>query len=214
VARRIGQSLGDGRCSAPAAERNRGLILEVLTRVLPPHGLVLEVGSGTGQHAVHFAKFLPQLVWQPSDPDAECRRSVSSWIRHEGLGNVRQPVALDVRERPWPVAVVDAVVCINVVHVSPWAAMLALLDGTRGILVEEGVLFLYGPYRRRGRATAPSNEKFDAELRAHDPEWGLREVEEVADAAARLGFALREVVDMPANNLSLVFRATRERGAS
>jgi len=214
VAWRMGENLGDGRCSAPAAERNRGPILDVLKRVLPPQGLVLEIGSGTGQHAVHFAKFLPRLVWQPSDLDPEYRRSVSAWTRHEGMANVREPVALDVRQRPWPIARADAIVCINVVHVSPWAATLALIDGARTVLSERGVLFLYGPYRRAGHATAPSNEKFDAELRAHDPQWGLREVEDIAEAAARAGFALCEVVEMPANNLSLVFRTTQEQVVS
>ena len=211
---RISENLGDGRCSAPAAERNRGPILDVLKRALPPQGLVLEIGSGTGQHAVYFAKFLPRLIWQPSDADPEYRRSVSAWIRHEGVTNAREPVALEVRQHPWPIATADAIVCINVVHVSPWAATLALLEGARTVLAENGVLFLYGPYRRRGRATAPSNEKFDADLRAHDPQWGLREVEDVAEAAARAGFALREAIEMPANNLSLVFRARQEQAAS
>lgn len=210
---RIGDSLGDGRYSAPAAERNKGPILDALSRVLPAQGLVLEIGSGTGQHVVHFAKSLPRLVWQPSDPDPELRASVSCWIRHHALANVREPVALDVRERPWPVAAADAIVCINVVHVCPWAATLALLDGARATLGPGGVLFLYGPYRRRGYVTAASNEKFDADLRAHDPEWGLREIETVAEAAARTGLALSEIVDMPANNFSLVFMP-RERAAS
>jgi SAM-dependent methyltransferase len=180
----------------------------VLQRVLPPRGLVLEIGSGTGQHVAHFAKALSQLSWQPSDPDAGNRRSIALWSRVEELGNVRAPLALDVRERPWPIDAADAIVCINVVHVSPWAATLALFDGAREILPREGVLFLYGPYRRGGRHTAPSNEKFDADLRAHNPEWGLRDIEELAEVADRIGFALVEIVDMPANNFSLVFRKT------
>jgi SAM-dependent methyltransferase len=167
---------------------------------------VLEIGSGTGQHVVHFAKALSQLSWQPSDPDAENRRSIALWSRVEGLGNVKPPLALDLRERPWPIVAADAIVCINVVHVSPWAATVALFDAARNLLPREGVLFLYGPYRRGGRHTAPSNEKFDADLRAHDPEWGLRDVDELTDVAARAGFAVAEIVDMPANNFSLVFR--------
>jgi SAM-dependent methyltransferase len=208
MAWKIGERLPDGRWVAPAAERNKGPILEVLQRVLPPRGLVLEIGSGTGQHVVHFAKALSQLSWQPSDPDPENRQSIALWSRDEELGNVRAPLALDVRERPWPIDAADAIVCINVVHVSPWAATLALFDGVREVLPPEGVLFLYGPYRRGGRHTAPSNEKFDADLRAHNPEWGLRDIDELAEVAARVGFALAEIVDMPANNFSLVFRKT------
>ena len=208
MAWKIGERLPDGRWVAPAAERNKGPILEVLQRVLPPRGLVLEIGSGTGQHVVHFAKALSQLSWQPSDPDAENRQSIALWSRLEELGNVRAPLALDVRERPWPIDAADAIVCINVVHVSPWAATLALFDGVREMLPPEGVLFLYGPYRRGGRHTAPSNEKFDADLRAHNPEWGLRDIGELAEVADRVGFALAEIVDMPANNFSLVFRKT------
>jgi SAM-dependent methyltransferase len=208
VAWKIGERLPDGRWVAPAAERNKGPILEVLQRVLPPRGLVLEIGSGTGQHVVHFAKALSQLSWQPSDPDAENRQSIALWSRVEELGNVKPPLALDVLVRPWPIDAADAIVCINVVHVSPWAATLALFDGVREVLPPEGVLFLYGPYRRDGRHTAPSNEKFDADLRAHNPEWGLRDVDELAEVADRVGFALAEIVDMPANNFSLVFRKT------
>ena len=208
MAWKIGERLADGRWVAPEAERNKGPILEVLQRVLPPRGLVLEIGSGTGQHVVHFAKALSQLSWQPSDPDAENRQSIALWSRIEALGNVRAPLALDVRERPWPIDAADAIVCINVVHVSPWAATLALFDGVREMLPPEGVLFLYGPYRRGGRHTAPSNEKFDADLRAHNPEWGLRDIDELAEVADRVGFALAEIVDMPANNFSLVFRKT------
>jgi SAM-dependent methyltransferase len=169
---------------------------------------VLEIGSGTGQHVVHFAKVLSQLSWQPSDPDAENRRSIALWSMVEERGNVRAPLALDVCKRPWPINAADAIVCINVVHVSPWAATLALFGGAREVLPPEGVLFLYGPYRRGGRHTAPSNEKFDADLRAHDPEWGLRDVDELSEIADRGGFALAEIVDMPANNFSLVFRKT------
>ena len=208
MAWKIGERLPDGRWAAPAAERNTGPILEVLQRVLPPRGLVLEIGSGTGQHVVHFAKALSQLSWQPSDPDAENRQSIALWSRLEALDNVEPPLALDVLVRPWPIDAADAIVCINVVHVSPWAATLALFDGVREVLPPEGVLFLYGPYRRGGRHTAPSNEKFDADLRAHNPEWGLRDIGELADVADRVGFAPAEIVDMPANNFSLVFRKT------
>ena len=168
--------------------------------------MVLEIGSGTGQHVVHFAKALPQLSWQPSDPDADNRQSIALWSRAERLSNVRAPLGLDVRERPWPITAADAIVCINVVHVSPWPATLALFDTARHVLPPGGVLFLYGPYRRGGRHTAPSNAKFDAELRAHDPEWGLRDVDDLSATADRAGSTLAEIVAMPANNFCLVFR--------
>jgi SAM-dependent methyltransferase len=206
LAWQIGEELGDGRWRAPSAERNRGPILEVLMRVLPPRGLVLEIGSGTGEHVAHFAKALPQLTWQPSEPDATFRDSIALWVRHEQLGNVREPLALDVRERPWPVDAADAVVCINVIHVSPWATTLDLLAGAQDILPAGGVLYCYGPYRRHGRHTAPSNEAFDAKLRAYDPAWGLRDIEQISAAADRVGMDLAEVVDMPANNFSLALR--------
>jgi hypothetical protein len=155
---------------------------------------------------VHFARSLPRLRWQPSDLDPELRRSTSLWIRHEALSNVSEPIALDIMRRPWPIAAADAIVCINVLHVSPWESGLALLEGARDSLAPGGVLFLYGPYRWRNLPTAPSNEKFDADLRAHDPAWGLREAEAVAETAAGNGLALVETVAMPANNLSLIFR--------
>jgi SAM-dependent methyltransferase len=206
--RKRGEKLPDGRWQAAPAERNKGAILEVLQRVLPRSGLALEIASGTGQHAVHFARALPALAWQPSDADPDFRRSVALWVGHEGLSNVRDPLPLDVRELPWPVARADAVVCINMIHVAPWAATAALFRGAAAILPEGGVVFLYGPFRRSGRHTAPSNEAFDAQLRAQDPEWGLREVEEVGRAARTEGIDLVETIAMPSNNFSLVFRRT------
>ena len=203
---RIGDELDDGRCHAPSAKRNRDAILAVLERVLPRQGFVVEVGSGSGQHATFFAKALPGLTWQPSDIDAEMRRSIRAWIVEERAGNVRDPIALDVREHPWPVEEADAIVCINVLHVAPWAATQHLFAGADEVLSRSGVVYLYGAYRRGGCHTAPSNERFDAELRSFDPQWGLRDVDEVQEAASRAGFALSELVEMPANNLSLVFR--------
>lgn len=209
MSRPIGEEGRDGARFAESAERNKGPILEVLKRVLPCEGLVLEIASGTGQHAVHFAAALPRVAWQPSDVDASLRDSVSSWVRASGLANVRDPVALDVTRRPWPVAAADAVVCINMIHIAPWEAALALLKGAASILREGGVLYLYGPYRRRGAHTAPSNERFDAELRSRDPRWGVRDLEAVVDVARANGLALREVAEMPANNLSVVFEKTK-----
>ena len=194
------------RLEAPAAERNKGPILEVLRRVLPASGLVLEVASGTGQHVVHFARHLPGLDWQPSDADPRALDSVAAWIAHAGVANIRAPLALDVVNRPWPVREADAVVCINMIHIAPWHAAGALVEGAGGVLPAGGVLFLYGPFRRGGRHTAPGNEAFDADLRARNPEWGVRDLEAVGELAADNGFMLQELVPMPANNLSVVFR--------
>ena len=194
------------RRTAPAADRNKEPILAVLRRVLPESGLVVEIASGTGQHVVHFARALPGLEWQPSDPDPEARSSIAAWIAHERLPNVRPPLVLDVGSEPWPVDRADAVVCINMIHISPWAATLNLMTGAARLLPIDGVLFLYGPFRRSERETAPSNEAFDAQLRRQNPEWGLRDLEAVASAAERTGFDLIEIAEMPANNLSVVFR--------
>jgi SAM-dependent methyltransferase len=189
---------------AAAAERNKGPILAVLERILPRAGLVLEIASGTGQHVVHFAKALPQLTWQPSDADSLFHDSIRAWIEQEGVRNVHAPIGLNVCKLPWPVARVEAVLCINMIHVAPWQATEALLTGADEVLSPHGVLFLYGPFRRFGCHTAPSNEAFDAQLRANDPTWGLRDLEAVADLAGTLGFAVAEIVDMPANNFSVV----------
>jgi SAM-dependent methyltransferase len=201
----IGEERPDGRWHAPSADRNQAPILGVLKRVLPLRGRVLEIGSGTGQHVALFAKEFPRLAWQPSDADAGFQRSIALWSQAEGVTNVAPPLHFDVRDLPWPVVAVDAVVCINVIHVAPWEVAEALFIGARSVLAPGGVLFLYGPYRCAGRPTAPSNERFDAVLRAHDPQWGLRGVEEVVEVAERNGFACTERIDMPANNLSLVF---------
>jgi SAM-dependent methyltransferase len=196
--------LSDERHCAPAAERNKGPILEVLRSVLPSAGLVLEIASGTGQHAAFFAEALPALEWQPSETDAEALPSISAWSR--GLANVRAPLVLDVRVRPWPVDRADAIVCINMIHIAPWQAALALLQGAGELLPARGVLVLYGPYRRFGRHTAPSNEAFDASLRERDPQWGVRDIEALAAAASEQGLELEQTIAMPANNFSLVLR--------
>lgn len=206
MAWRIGEDLPDGRQEAPAAIRNRDPILAVLRRVLPARGRVLEIGSGTGQHAVHFAAALPGLTWQPTDADPAMRASIAAWISAAQLANVAPPLTLDIQVRPWPVHEADAIVCINVLHVSPWRASEALCSGAARILPTGAPLVLYGPYRREGVVTAASNERFDAQLRAHDPAWGLRGVEDVAATAAAAGLDLAETVEMPANNLTLVFR--------
>lgn len=207
----VGQKLDDGRWFTASADRNKGPILAQLERTLPSAGLVLEIGSGTGQHVAHFAKAFPELTWQPSDSDAAFRESIRSWVGRENLGNVRAPVDLDVCRFPWPVTHADAVLCINMIHVAPWAATEALLRGARKALIHGGMLFLYGPYRRFGRHTAPSNEAFDVQLRANDPAWGLRDLEAVVELAGTAGFELAEIVDMPANNFSVVLLSEADR---
>jgi cyclopropane fatty-acyl-phospholipid synthase-like methyltransferase len=196
----------DDRRSAPAALRNRDPILAVLREVLPAHGLVLEIASGTGEHVVHFARHLPNLVFQPSDPDAGARASVTAWIAESGLANVRAPLMLDAASPPWPVTAADAIVCINMIHISPWRSTEGLFAGAAAVLPAGAPLALYGPYRRHGVPTAPSNEEFDISLRARDPAWGLRQLDDVAALAEQSGFALDRVVEMPANNLTVVFR--------
>ncbi|HEX5128275.1 MAG TPA: DUF938 domain-containing protein [Usitatibacter sp.] len=196
----------DARETAPSAERNKQPILDVLARVRPPAGLVLEIGSGTGQHVAHFARALPKLTFQPSEMDAGKHASIAAWTSHERLGNVRPPLAFDVTRLPWPVEGADAIVCINVIHISPWEATLGLMRGAGAMLQAGGVLVTYGPYRRGGAQTAPSNEAFDASLRQRDPRWGVRDLEAVAAAAAENGLELEETVPMPANNFTLVFR--------
>jgi len=202
-----GEKTADGKWSITAAERNKEPILGVLARVLPSRGLVLEVASGTGQHVMHFAEALPDLTWQPSDPDAELRESIALRIQEERRANVNGPIDFDVTKLPWPLQTADAVVAINLIHVAPWSATLALFEGAKALLsTTQDVLLLYGPYRRFGRHTSQSNAQFDLDLRTHNPEWGLRDLEAVSDIATGTGFILAETVQMPANNFSLVFR--------
>ena len=191
---------------ADATERNREPIAAVLRDILPERGLALEVASGTGEHAVHFAREFPKLLWQPSDPEPAARRSIEAWRAEAGLFNLLPPVSLDARAAEWPVVQADAVLCINMVHISAWAATAGLLRGAGRLLPPGAPLYLYGPYRQEGVETAPSNEAFDESLRARNREWGLRTVEEVAEEAGAHGLALESTVPMPANNLSLLFR--------
>ncbi len=199
---------GDPRAFSPASQRNRQPILEVLARVLPGSGLVLEVASGSGEHALWFAQHLRPLAWQPSDPDPACRRSIAAHAAGVHCPALKPPLDLDVTEAIWPIERADAIVCINLVHIAPWTATEGLMAGSARCLPPGGVLYLYGPYRRGGKHTAPSNAAFDESLRAHDPAWGLREVEAVAELAAGHGLALGEIVEMPANNLSLILTRT------
>ena len=191
---------------APAAARNRQPILDVLRTCLPATGLVLEVASGTGEHAVHFAQALPALVFQPTDPGVEQRASIDDWTQTLGLPNVRPALALDASAEPWPVDRADAVVCINMIHIAPWSATIGLMRGAARLLAPGSVLFLYGPYHRDGRPTSPGNEAFDQSLRQQNAAWGIRDLEDVTALGKREGFAVDRAVDMPANNLSVVFR--------
>lgn len=195
----------DLRRFAAATARNREPILEVLRRVLPATGTVLEIASGTGEHAVHFARHLPALEWQPSDADDDAFVSIASWRDHEQLANLRAPLHLDVTSEAWPVDTVAAIFCANMIHIAPWACAVGLLAGAGRHLRAGGVLVTYGPYRIDGQQTAPSNERFDADLRARDPSWGVRDLSDVTAHAERHGLHLRERVDMPANNFTLVF---------
>ncbi len=192
-----------GSRHAPATLRNRDAILAVLRQVLPQQGLVLEVASGSGEHCAFLSQALPALRFQPSDPDAEARASTDAWCA--GLTNVAPALALDCTA-PWPALKAQAVLCINMVHISPWAATLGLLAGAAATLPPGAPLYLYGPYRQQGVPFAESNAAFDASLRARDPAWGIRQLEEVSAAASAAGFGPPEVTPMPANNLSVVFR--------
>ena len=194
-----------GLLTSAAAERNKDPILRVLESVLPATGRVVEIASGTGQHVCHFAAAMPGLRWQPTEPDSAARAAMIARIRAAGLGNVDAPVALDVHDAHWPVDdAIDAIVCINMIHISPWSATTALCAGAARHLRPGGLLVTYGPYFENGTAVQ-SNLDFDVSLRRRDSAWGLRDLDDVTRVAAGHGLARREVVRMPANNLSVVF---------
>jgi len=219
--------------SSPAAQRNREPIAAVLADWLPATGLVLEVASGSGEHARFFAQAFPQLEWQPTDPDPAAVSSIEAWRADSGLPNLREPMILDAAAATWPVDQADGVVNIkmdsdscdnpksaekgdfnvvlnlNMVHISPWSAALGLLDGAARVLKRGGALILYGPWLQAGVETAPSNLAFDQQLRERDPEWGLRRVEDFDAAASERDFRLEQTRAMPANNLMLLFRLAR-----
>ncbi|MCY3830467.1 MAG: DUF938 domain-containing protein [Rhodospirillaceae bacterium] len=196
----------DRRRFAPAAARNRDPIAAVVLPRLAPGARVLEVGSGTGEHAVHLAALRPDTRWQPSDPDPACRESIAAWTAHTGLANVAPPLDLDVRTVPWPVERADFVLCCNLIHIAPWDCTVALAAGAGRLLGAGGELLLYGPFRRGGAHTAPSNAAFDAALRREDPDWGVRDLEAVAGLAEANGLLFVETEPMPANNFCAVFR--------
>ena len=196
----------DSRQYRPHVVRNRDPISDVLRRVLPTQGLVLEIASGSGEHAAYFAQQLPWLTWQPSDPDPQALASIAAHRAAAGLANLLPPLQLDVHAGHWPVERADVVLCNNMIHIAPWSACEGLIAGAGRVLPADGVLYLYGPYKIDGRHTAPSNAAFDADLRARNPQWGIRDLGDVTALAERHGFAPAETVPMPANNLSVIFR--------
>lgn len=198
----------DDRRHAPATLRNRDAIAAVLAEWLPATGTVLEVASGSGEHVVHFAAAFPTLGWQPSDPDPAGLVSIAAWCADAGLANIAPPLALDASVGGWPIDRADAILCINMVHISPWDATLGLLAGAARLLRTGAPLILYGPYVELNVPTADSNIAFDASLRARDPAWGLRNIDDVKAAAADAGLTFMERRAMPANNLMLLFRRT------
>lgn len=199
--------MSDDRRSSPAAQRNVAPIIAVLEQWLPPRGTVLELASGTGEHVAAFASHFPHLNWQASDPDPDSRRSIAAWLALHHAGNAGSPIPLDARDPEWPLDRVDAILAINMVHISPWSASLGLLDGAARHLGPAAPLILYGPWIEQGVPTAPSNRAFDADLRLRDPAWGLRSVKAFASAAEARGLTLAERRAMPANNVMLLFRA-------
>lgn len=203
----------DDRQHAPATERNRVPILEILSQVLPPTGTVLEISSGTGEHAVFFAPRLAPRRWLPSDPDPIARSSIAAWRAHSFADNLQAPISLDVCDPVWRIEQdlqnpIRAIVNINLIHIAPWSACLGLMNGAKQILPPGGILYLYGPFKQNGKHTAPSNAVFDESLRSRNPEWGVRDLDHVVAVAQAQGLSLLTVYAMPANNLSLVFQAS------
>jgi len=201
----------DQRMFSPSVARNSASILAVLQGVLPVRGLVLEIGCGTGEHAIHFAGAMPNLSWQPSDPDSRSRASTAGWIEFSGLSNVLPPLDIDVCAAAWREELstqFDAIVSLNMVHIAPWAASLGLFEGAGALLGPGGVLFLYGPFMRDGVHNATSNAAFDAALKEQDSSWGVRDIADLERVGKVSGLNLRETIEMPANNTSLVFIKT------
>ena len=202
----------DRRQYAPATQRNREAIAAVLQKYLPHQGSILEIASGTGEHACFFAPLFSPRWWITSDADPFCRESIAAWRDHEALANFRPPLDLDVNAKVWPVEQeileepITAIVAINLIHISPWESCLGLLTGAERILPEGGILYLYGPYRQKGVSTAPSNEAFDQSLQSRNPAWGLRQLEDVIGEAEKRNLHNQAIIPMPANNLSVIFQ--------
>lgn len=196
----------DLKFSSPSALRNRDPIWNVLQKVLPENGTMLEIASGSGEHAIHYAARLPNLIWQPSDPSDKARASIKAWSDEEGFENLLPPLDIDVTSETWPIDHADAMLAINMVHISPWAATVGLMKGAGRLLPSGGSLTLYGPYRQEGREFVESNVEFDVWLRNQNSDWGIRQLEDVASLAKQSGLSLSSVVDMPANNLCVIFK--------
>lgn len=204
----------DGRQFAPAAERNKNFVLKELKTYLPSSGTILEIASGTGEQAIYFTERLNNIYWQPSDYEEDKLISIAAWQEHSPCERVHPPIKIDTGEPSWVcednklaqrLDPISAIVCINMIHIAPWEAGLGLLAGAGRILNPNGILFFYGPYKRSGKHTSPSNEAFDQRLKERDPTWGLRDIDEVEVEAKPHGLLLKEVVDMPANNFVLIF---------
>jgi hypothetical protein len=196
----------DARLDFPATGRNAAPILDVLRGILPDTGHVMEIASGSGQHVAHFAKAFPSLTWQPTDLDLTHRQSIAAWT--VDLPNVHAPIELDATANPWPISDLDVIMCANMIHIAPWAAGLGLLAGAGRTLADNGMLYLYGPYTIDGVHTAESNAQFDRSLKQRDPSWGVRDLGLVTETATKHGLELETTIEMPANNLSVVFRKT------
>jgi hypothetical protein len=199
---------GETKRFAPATERNRDVIVRVLKDTLPAKGTILEIASGTGEHIVHFASAFPWLSWQPSDYDAAGLASIAAWSAESGLANILPAVKIDASANDWPINAADAIICINMIHIAPWVATEGLFAGAERLLGSGATLYLYGPYREAQVSTAESNEAFDASLKSRNLQWGLRHLDDVKALAAQHGITLDRRIEMPANNLSLVFRKT------
>jgi SAM-dependent methyltransferase len=198
--------MGEAKRFAPATQRNGEPIIAVLADFLPTTGRVLEVASGTGEHIVHFATAFPKLQWQPSDYDAAGLASIAAWTADSGCNNILPPLQIDASAPNWPIEKADAIICINMIHIAPWAAAEGLFAAASRLLRSDGLLYLYGPYRETDVQTAESNEMFDRSLKERNADWGLRLLGDVVELAANNGFRLTGRIAMPANNLSLVFR--------
>ena len=196
----------DLRLYYPATQRNREPILEVLRDVLPRTGQVLEISSGSGEHAVYFAQAFPSIQWTPSDPDLRCLSSIDAWRITQSIHNLKPPISLDVCQKSWPMQYADAIVNINMIHIAPWEACLALMKGCATLLDEGGVLFMYGPYKVKGEHTSESNFHFDMNLRDQNPQWGVRDLDKVIEVAHHVGLIHQETRKMPANNLSVIYQ--------
>jgi SAM-dependent methyltransferase len=202
------EGVGEAKRFAPATLRNRDYIVDVLRPILPESGTILEVASGTGEHIVHFASAFPHLRWQPSDYDAAGLASISAWATETGLPNIAEPVQIDAASSDWAVTRADAILCINMVHIAPWSAAEGLFAGAGRLLPDDGMLYLYGPFRENGVETAESNLAFDRSLQERNPQWGLRYLNHMVALGTANGLDLAGRIAMPANNLSLVFRKT------